>query len=1033
MKLVVSRRNQLGGSSWKAHLAVCVMLATLISIAGVTISASEYGFPTCQATSDLESDAVAVTGRVLTSGDPAESIRVHVVSSDRVICVTTAADGVFRVPADGLAGDLLVIVDPPDGGEDLSASSRSVTLHGSDSPIDLGDFNLEVEDSLMVESLSDSGPKLIVACLLHLDSSTLQCSSSGVTAETSHEFRIARPASSADGGVIAYGQLYLADGSRRTVISGGPDLPLLLDFTTTDAGEVEPEIAAADGCVPGMTPNATGTVTIDGEPYANATVAAVVDELGQIEMRTPHLFATTNADGEFSMCVQVAFGGDLYVRFVAYSKDVGPGSTVGDTFSEWLPITNGINLPRVCEVCSDLTIEMSPPTLRGAVSDAAVLALWGEQRLRVDDLGNFAVAYSMPVGTSLFLDVLPAEPPSRFESAPHVGVPVIAALRVPVASIPLDDDGYRTFEAELPAANFRLGFLAPSGDRVVAGQTGWSRVEMYAVDSLTCPSGGYGYMAEDVVPVHNVVLGAAAAVQSGTYNLRAQGELVSGWFTECAGVSFVDGLVVAATSNLSYSDGIWWMQVREEFIYDDSPPSTDGGVGGGAPVGGPPGDGPPSGAGSPVASGSPMAAVVQRPTSPTMPVSASFSVPAGRLEVRLTGLTAAAEAKVTVIQAPEASGVKFLPTAFDVDVVTSGRLLQAELCVPIDSGEVAAAGVDPQRLSIYHFDPGPVDITTRSTATQVCGVTSSFSPFAVGVPASSRIAGADRYGTAADLVAAAFPGVADLVLVATGANFPDALSASAAAAKAGAPLLLVSPREIPAATRDQLIRLRPKHIVVVGGAAAVSAAVERDLGRIAPVERIAGLNRFDTAALLASRFFDATTTEAYLVNGNNFPDALAAGAASSYVGRPVLLTDATSLPEATSAALRDLGISGVTVVGGERAVSQTVFAQTSARVAQVRRIAGQDRYDTAARLANSLAARGSNILLATGTNFPDALGAAAVAARLDSTLILTSPTTASRAAMDYLGRNSPGSITVLGGYNAVSRNTESQFATSYLR
>jgi putative cell wall-binding protein len=454
------------------------------------------------------------------------------------------------------------------------------------------------------------------------------------------------------------------------------------------------------------------------------------------------------------------------------------------------------------------------------------------------------------------------------------------------------------------------------------------------------------------------------------------------------------------------------------------------GGGGGAPSGGGGGGG---GGGAPAVVGEPVAAAVPRPASSSTPVSVGFTVPAGRLEMRLSGLTAAAEATVTVIEAPEASGVTLLPTAFDIDVVTSGRLGQTELCVPIDTGEVVAAGVDPQRLSIYHFTPGPVDITTRVTATQVCGVTSSFSPFALGVPASSRIAGATRYDTAARLVGLAFPGTADLVLVATGANFPDALAASAAAAKADAPLLLVNPTAIPAATRAQLSRLKPKRIVIVGGTAAVSAAVERELARIGIVERVAGVNRFETAARLATRFFDNSTNDAYLVSGDNFPDALAAGAASSYTARPVLLTAAGSLPAATSAVLRDLGISAVTIVGGERAVSPVVFAQTDAVVAQVRRISGQDRYDTAARLADTLTDPGRNMLLATGTNFPDALGAAAVAARLDATLILTAPASASWAASDYLGRRTPSAITVLGGYNAIARSTESRFATSYLR
>jgi putative cell wall-binding protein len=462
------------------------------------------------------------------------------------------------------------------------------------------------------------------------------------------------------------------------------------------------------------------------------------------------------------------------------------------------------------------------------------------------------------------------------------------------------------------------------------------------------------------------------------------------------------------------------------------PPGDPGGDGGGTGGGTPPGSGS-SGGGSPSTSAEPQIVSVPQPVSSTTPVVVEFTVPAGRLELRLSGLTAAAEVTVTVIEAPATAGVTLLATAFDISVVTTGRITQSELCVPIDPAEVAAASVDLQRLSLYHFNPGPVDITTRVTATQVCGVTSSFSPFALGVPASSRIAGANRYDTAARLVGLAFPGTADLVLVATGANFPDALAASAAAAKADAPLLLVNPTAIPAATRAQLSRLKPKRIVIVGGTAAVSAAVEQELSRLGIVERVAGANRFETAARLATRFFGSGTTAAYLVSGENFPDALAAGAASSYTARPVLLTGATKLPAATLAVLRDLGISTVTIVGGDRAVSASVFAQTDAVVPQVRRIAGQDRYETATRLADSLTTPGRNILLATGMNFPDALGAAAVAARLDATLILTAPTSASRAATLYLGRRTPSTITVLGGYNAIARSTESLFATAYLR
>jgi putative cell wall-binding protein len=227
--------------------------------------------------------------------------------------------------------------------------------------------------------------------------------------------------------------------------------------------------------------------------------------------------------------------------------------------------------------------------------------------------------------------------------------------------------------------------------------------------------------------------------------------------------------------------------------------------------------------------------------------------------------------------------------------------------------------------------------------------------------------------------------------------------------------------------------LKPKRIVIVGSTAAVSAAAARELSRFGIIERVAGVKLFETAARLAIRFFDSSTKEAFLVNGDSFPDPLAAGAVSSYTAQPVLPTSASALLVATSAVLRTLSVSMVTIVGGERGVSASVFGQTDAVVPQVRRIAGHDRYGTAARLTDTLTAAVRNILLATGTNFPDALGAAAVAARLDATLILTAPTSAPRAATDYLGRRTPTEITLPGGYNAVARNAESQFATSYLR
>ena len=89
----------------------------------------------------------------------------------------------------------------------------------------------------------------------------------------------------------------------------------------------------------------------------------------------------------------------------------------------------------------------------------------------------------------------------------------------------------------------------------------------------------------------------------------------------------------------------------------------------------------------------------------------------------------------------------------------------------------------------------------------------------------SRVAGADRYATAVAISTVAFPVSAPVVYIASGVAFPDALSAGPAASRQGGPLLLTNPDVLPPSVRQEVQRLSPTKIVIVGGLAAVSAAV----------------------------------------------------------------------------------------------------------------------------------------------------------------------------------------------------------------
>ena len=106
----------------------------------------------------------------------------------------------------------------------------------------------------------------------------------------------------------------------------------------------------------------------------------------------------------------------------------------------------------------------------------------------------------------------------------------------------------------------------------------------------------------------------------------------------------------------------------------------------------------------------------------------------------------------------------------------------------------------------------------------------------------SRIAGADRYATAAAVSRAHFKAGVAVAYLATGQNFPDALSGSAAAGSRGGPVLLVNRDGIPSATATELARLKPGRIILLGSGSAISDRVRTAAARYTngSVSRLAG-------------------------------------------------------------------------------------------------------------------------------------------------------------------------------------------------
>lgn len=295
------------------------------------------------------------------------------------------------------------------------------------------------------------------------------------------------------------------------------------------------------------------------------------------------------------------------------------------------------------------------------------------------------------------------------------------------------------------------------------------------------------------------------------------------------------------------------------------------------------------------------------------------------------------------------------------------------------------------------------------------------------------------------------------------ANGADGLAAAALAGAANGPILLVEQNSIPAETLAAIATLtsapwgtasvpQVKRPIVVGGTAAVSAAVLGELAALNPMvtaSRVAGADRYSTAinvALAVSTSADLGS-KVILAVGDNWPDALAASALSysrlrnSGDTSPILLNNGATLRSDVAAALQSMNnVNEVLVVGGTTAIPDAVLTAIRAlknanggAIGAVR-AGGADRYATAVAVSASSSAfttsalgvaAATAVVLANGSNAVgpwDALSAGPLAGRLGAALLLTEAAAppAATAAWHTKAANTLSKVYAVGGTSVIS-------------
>ena len=277
----------------------------------------------------------------------------------------------------------------------------------------------------------------------------------------------------------------------------------------------------------------------------------------------------------------------------------------------------------------------------------------------------------------------------------------------------------------------------------------------------------------------------------------------------------------------------------------------------------------------------------------------------------------------------------------------------------------------------------------------------------------ARIAGEDRYETAVKVAKELKPEGSERVVLASGKNYADALVGARYADEKDAVLLLVED----ALTDDVKAYLEKgtKEVTILGGSASVKEEVAKELKDAKyTVDRIAGKDRYKTAVEVANKM--ETVENILVASGENYADALVASAAANKLGNSaVLLTEKSKLNDDAKEYMTTNKETAkkAFVFGGENSVSDEAMEAVK-EIVEVERVKGTDRDATAVAAAKEFFKESTSAVVASGSNYADAL----VAGTMDEPVLLVTKNV-NDTVKTYL-KDQIEDAKVIGGTNSVS-------------
>lgn len=279
-----------------------------------------------------------------------------------------------------------------------------------------------------------------------------------------------------------------------------------------------------------------------------------------------------------------------------------------------------------------------------------------------------------------------------------------------------------------------------------------------------------------------------------------------------------------------------------------------------------------------------------------------------------------------------------------------------------------------------------------------------------------RLAGLDRYETAGAIAKEGWK-QSDYAVIVCGDNYPDALVAAPAAQTVKAPILLSYKDALPPVTKQILIDLKVKNVILIGGSGVLSENLTSELSAIGvSANRWAGKDRYETSIVVASHI--SNVSQIAVATGEDFADALSIASIAAQKSMPIILAPRNEMSDFTRSFLKQHNLTKTYVIGNQEQISDAVASQFP----NEERIIGITQYDRNIAVLQKFKAdfTGNSVYAATGNDYADALAGTALAAQNKAPVILVS-NPLSEVTRGYLDQFSGSkSLNILGGTAVVS-------------